>query len=1132
MQKALFARAGTDVATAEESYSAVYQKTIFCSRKILLMTKLVILLCTVTIIQAYANGQNISLSFKNAPLEKVFTAIEQQSGYHFVYTREEMAGTKPVSIEIKNASLETALETCFKEQPVTYTIRETYVIVKQKEEEIKTVVTNEKIIGKIINEAGEPIAGATITIKGSKVATASDNEGMFQLSYTGNYSQFIISSIGYVTKEITITGKNYFSITLQTAVNSLDETIVMAYGKTTRRLNTGNISKVSGEEISRQPVSNPLAALEGRVPGLVITQSSGVPGSAFKVRIQGQQSVGAKGNVLSRLVSNDPLFVIDGVPFAAGVNSLNQIISAAGNPDDGFGLSPFNLINPSDIESIEVLKDADATAIYGSRGANGVILITTKRGRAGNTKFNFNAYSGAGKITRTTRMLNTSEYVQMRLEGISNDGGVINSSSFFTPGYAPDLLFWDTTKYTDWKKLFTGGTANSTDIQGSISGGNENTQFLIGSGVHHETTVFPGDLRDNRTSVMFRLDHHSTNKKISIVFSGNYSIDNDNLNESDLTSSINLPPILPSLTDANGKLKWEDNGVLYSDVGVINPLSSLNNKYKSVSRNLLGNLTLGYQLLQGLTIRSNFGYNTTSNDENVIQPMAYANPAFVTTGSSTFGSRLIKSWIIEPQIEFNKAIKEGKLNFLAGGTLQQIENAAQFVSGTGYTNDELLRSINAAGEITGSDAYSEYKYSAIFGRLNYNWRNKYVLNISGRRDGSSRFGPGNQFANFIAGGTAWIFTEEKLFQKLLSIISYGKLKISYGTTGNDQIGDYKYISAWTSSTTPYQQIPALNPSRLANPDFAWEINKKLQGGIDLGFFNDKIMLTALYYRNRTNNQLVSYPLAVQTGFANLSAKNISALVQNTGFEFTISTKNISGKDFSWTTSANLTTGANKLISYPGLSVSSYASSYVIEQSLNVIYKFDFLGVDPATGIYKFRDVNNDGVLNAKDFVVSGNTDPKYYGGISNSISYKRINLNFLFEFRKQKGSDFRRDISTPPGSFANQPMAVLQRWQHPGDVKDVQKYSGYFDSPAAQIMTRFIASNGAYSNASFWRLKNLYLSYQLPGLKKMQGVNCLVFITGQNLITFTKYKGSDPENQNLYKLPPLQTIAGGIKLTL
>ncbi len=483
-------------------------------------------------------------------------------------------------------------------------------------------------------------------------------------------------------------------------------------------------------------------------------------------------------------------------------------------------------------------------------------------------------------------MLNTKQYLQMRLEGISNDGATINNSSFLTPGYAPDLMFWDTTAYTDWKDYFIGGTAKTTDLQASYSGGTQNTQYIIGVGAHSESTVFPGNLKDSKISTRFNLNHKSTNKKFSLGLSAIYSIDNNHLSGSDLTSSINMIPFLPGLVDASGKLKWEHNGVLYSDLGMQNPLQALNNSYKADNRTLMSNMALTYQLVKGFSIRTTLGYNTISSDESRISPIAFANPATATTGSASFGNRQIDSWVIEPQVEWTTTSGAGKLSILGGGSFQSIENNSETISASGYTSDDLLYSIAAGATLRGSNTYSEYKYNAIFGRLNYNWKNKYLIDLSGRRDGSSRFGTGNQFANFLAVGAAWIFTEETFFKKLKPVFSYGKIKLSYGSTGNDQIGDYKFKSTWTSTPNQYQQIPTLAPSRLANPDFAWEVNRKLQGGLDLGFLNDKVLMSASYYRNRTSNQLVSYPLPIQTGFASLGAKNIPAVIQNTGLEFT------------------------------------------------------------------------------------------------------------------------------------------------------------------------------------------------------------------------------------------------------
>jgi len=506
--------------------------------------KLVLLLTVILCLQAGAAGyaQTINLSLKNAKLEKVFKEIEKQSEYHFIYTREQLESTSNVTVEVKNASISTVLAICFKEQPIIYSLQETYIIIKRKEENKKPGLLAgsifKSISGIVADESGEAIASATVGIKGTNIATACNSNGEWSLDYEGEYTTLLISSIGYKAKEVFMQGKNYFNVVLEKSISSLDETIIIAYGKTTQRLNTGSVSKVTSAEISKQPVSNVLAALEGRVPGLVVTQTSGVPGSSFKVEIRGRSSLDLG---LSR---NDPLFIIDGVPFEPGNLPTNQLVMAANQPGNtsAGGLSAFNSVNPDDVESVEVLKDADATSIYGSRGANGVILITTKKGRAGKTKLSINLSAGWSEVTRTMDMLTTQQYVAMRREAISNDGFIPNVTAPFGNGYAPDLLLWDTTQYVNYKKLILGNTAFSTDANVSLSGGNSQTQFLISSGFHRETNVFSSDLSDKKGSVHFNIYHATTDKKLSINFSGFYSNDNNQLIQKDLTQYISLPP--------------------------------------------------------------------------------------------------------------------------------------------------------------------------------------------------------------------------------------------------------------------------------------------------------------------------------------------------------------------------------------------------------------------------------------------------------------------------------------------------------------------------------------------------------------------------------------------------------------
>lgn len=1104
--------------------------------KCILTMKLLILFTVITCLQASARsyGQTVSLSLQNAPLEKVFKEIKKQTGYSFVYTRAQLKNTLPITYQVKNGSLKDVLEQCFRNQPLSFVIEDKYIVVQTKATTVPPPTTQQlamTIAGKVMNEDGEVLPGATVNAKKSNKATSTNERGEFILKNIDENEVLVITSIGYYKEEIEIDKRNYLLIKLRVAIGTLDETIVMAYGKTSRRLNTGNITKVTAEEIERQPVSNPLAALQGRVPGLFISQTSGVPGSSFSVAIRGRTTLDPS---LSR---NDPLFVIDGVPFEPGNLATNQLRSAANKPRNTTqgGLSPFNTINPMDIESIEVLKDADATAIYGSRGANGVILITTKKGKSGRTSVSINIYNGWSRVTRPMDLLNTKQYLQMRREAILNDGFTPQATNgAFSNGYAPDILVWDTTKFVDYKKLVIGNTAMKTDANLSLSGGKENTQFLISASYHRETNVFSSNLTDKRASLNFNITHKSSDKKFTIQLSGFYSNDQNNLIQNDLTQYINLPPNF-DMYDSSGKPNWIQKGIAINNLNFLFssvPAAELLKKYSSVNDNLLGNLQLSYRITKYLIFRSSLGYNKFGSDEESSTPKASLNPLLNALASASFGNSVSKSWIIEPNLEYTRSLKVGRINILLGSTLQERKTKAENIIATDYTSDLLLSSVNAAGQIRATNNHSQYRYTAFFGRINYNILDKYIINLSGRRDGSSRFGPANRFTNFGAVGIAWIFSNEKLINEDIAFISFGKIRASYGITGNDQIGDYRYLDLWSSSGTPYQAMPGLIPASLFNPAYQWEKNKKFETAIDLGLAKDIILFSAAFSINRSNNQLINYKLPNQTGFSSV-IQNFPATVQNTTWELTVTSKNVTTENFRWTSSLNVTIPNNKLVSFPGLATSSYASLYKEGQSLNLIRLYQYEGVDPATGIYKVTDVNRDGIYNAEDFLFSKNIDPKYYGGLQNILSYKSFDFSFLFEFRKQWGRNYLAVLgNNQPGLAANQPNIVLNRWQNPGDIANVQKFTSSFAGAAAYGAAYLNNSDGSYSDASFVRLKNLSLSWLMPKqwLNRLHMESAKIYLQSQNLFVLTDYLGSDPETQDIFVLPPLKTVALGIQV--
>ncbi|HEU5053451.1 MAG TPA: SusC/RagA family TonB-linked outer membrane protein [Hanamia sp.] len=1058
-----------------------------------------------------------------------------------------MNKSNPVTVNIKDASIPDALAFCFASQPLSFIIVDKQVIVKDKGKETSAPSLKDTLAikGKVVNEQNEPVAGATVIVKGTEMAEATDEDGDFAFSVE-EHATLIISSIGYDPRKIVINGNAHLIIQMKRSYQALDETVFIAYGNTTRRFNTGSVSKVTSHDIQGQPVSNPLAALQGRVPGLAITTTSGLPGSSIIVQIRGQNSLNPDPN--NSLPPNDnPLFIIDGVPFAAqntNINQLASIVSPGNNVllnNSYGGISPFNTIDPSEIESIEVLQDADATAIYGSRGANGVILITTKRGKAGKTELTANLFTGLSQVAHTLPMMNTQQYLNMRREAFANDGitpSSVNPSDFRS--YAPDLTIYDQSKYTDWKKFFIGHSSYTTNVNTSVSGGSVNNQFFFGVGYFRQTYIYPGDFDYDRASVNFNFHRNSPDKKLSFDFSSIYSVDKNNSSGApDLLHAYAIDPNFPALLDENGNLVWNYKGASF---GVMsdNPLSYLKKKYSLSNFNLLSHLQIGYEILPDLRLRASLGYNKVNSTEYSGNPASSQNPEPPPIASAEFASKDLHDWIIEPQAEYNKRIDKSDINFLLGGTFEEDINSSSIMSGSGYSNDNLITSISGASNIIATDEYSQYRYDAIFGRLNYRYDQRYIIDLNARRDGSSRFGPRKQFGNFGSIGAAWIFLNESFLKKKFKWISFGKLRGSYGTTGNDAIGDYQYLSRWQPTYYYYQGGLGYLPQNVDNPDFSWAVTKKSEGALELGFLSNRLLLTAIFYRNISGNQLVDYQLPSQTGFLNVT-ENWSAKVENTGWQFVVTSTNIKTKKFSWNISFNLSIPKNRLVSFPGIESSSYATKYVIGRSLSVLNKFRYAGVNDTTGIFQFLTAGGvptyspENISNNKynDIQVVGDLDPKYYGGLSNSFEYKNFQLDIFIEFKKQTGANYLAQIygANVPGEEFNLPTALLSRWQKPGDKSEFEKLTADPTSFAGRAArTYFAQSSGVYNDASYIRFKNVSFSYEFPKLvKRIKAKTLRLYVKAENLLTITSYQGDDPETQNFYGVPPLRTIAIGFQ---
>jgi TonB-linked SusC/RagA family outer membrane protein len=524
-------------------------------------------------------------------------------------------------------------------------------------------------------------------------------------------------------------------------------------------------------------------------------------------------------------------------------------------------------------------------------------------------------------------------------------------------------------------------------------------------------------------------------------------------------------------------------------------------------------------------------------NEIQVEPRRSFNPAYSPSGGfAYFADNSIKTWIIEPQLNYRKVLGKGQLDILVGTTFQQDMRDRKGFAGSGYTNDALIEDITAASKLVTMDGtlYAQYRYNALFGRVNYTWGEKYILNFTGRRDGSSRYGPGNQFANFGSVGAAWIFSKEKWVIGRWPFLSFGKLRASYGSTGNDQIADYGYIDTYIPGP-PYQDTSGLYNNRLFNPNYSWEKNVKFEAGLELGFVQDRILLRTTYYNNRSSNQLVKYSLSGVTGFTSIRA-NIPAIVGNTGIEIELNTVNLRNRHFAWTTYFNLTIPRNKLLAFPGLESSSYNYYYAIGKPLSLYKGFRYLGVDQQKGVYTIDDVDKDGKLTNKDLAVMKNIGARLYGGWQSSLQYKNWQLDVLFQFVQQNG--YQSLYMNRPGSpYENMPIAVLDRWQKTGDKTDIQRFTQDLSSEAGIAAAYMAGTDKNIVDASFIRLKSLSLSYKLPAKwgQRLHLEGSQVYIQGQNLLTITDYPGREPENSILFQsdidgYPPLRVWTAGLRL--
>jgi TonB-linked SusC/RagA family outer membrane protein len=1084
----------------------------------------IVMLSALILVSVRSGAQNVTLNLKGVSLQQVFKEIHKQTGFEFFYSSHLLAGAHKIDIKVEDAPLIEVLNTCFKNQPIDYELVSNTIVVKEKthknEEQLSVTASSDqfthKIEGRVLDQDGVAVPGITVEVEGSSQATMTNEKGEFSLTRVNKNTVLVFTAVNVEKLETLVGDRTSITQTIQIKRSVLDDVQIIGYGTTSRRLNVGSIGSISAVDIENQPVINPLQALEGRVAGVEMTVTSGEPAAPVDIKIRGQNTAFA--------ATSYPLFIVDGV---ATQNNL----AFPGN----FGnLSPMSSINPLDIENITILKDADATSVYGSRGANGVVLINTKKGKAGPTSLSVDFSTGFNQASHLIEgFLKTPEYLAMRKQAFINDGIQPN------PVNAPDLTVWSQTAYTDWQKEMLGNTGSYSNVKASLSGGDDRVRYLLSAGYTYSEGIVWGTNYDKRASVHLNIENNSADKRFQMSTSIYYS--NEDIEKTWNNPLNRTPPNYP---------KYDSAGNVFIDPNHTRPNPwLLKNQYTTAGAdNLIANTVMGYRILSGLKISVSIGYSNYILDGFNAIPSYSIDPVsnYPAYNAATLSNGHTSTFVTEPQLDYNTHINKGKLHVMAGGTLQDQKAGSDYVTGQNFSSDALLHNLGAASIISDKGSgNTQYKYESVFTRVTYNWQDRYLINTSFRRDGSSRFGEGYKFGNFWSAAAGWIFSNENFFKSLNAVFNYGKLRGSYGTTGNDQIGDYQYLAFYAPNAQPYNGVSGIYSSQFTNSNYRWEETYKGDIGLDLGAFNNRILLTVDYFNNKSENLLAVIPLAPQSGYQNYTG-NLPAVVQNKGWEFTLNTVNIKNRDFSWSSTFNITLPKNTLLAYPDLDNSPYKYLFYVGKSIRSVKEFRFAGISPANGhvlFYTADGMVTDGsgspgnpvLIAPGDFTYVGTQDPSLFGGLGNILTYKSFELNFFLQFSESHTvNSFLGTTPLPFGAEQNTIQAMLNNtWTKPGQLASQPVLTTNNFTPAGDQFTNYSFNSSAnFVSNAYIRLKTLALTWNMPHnwssgakLKHVQ-----VYVQAQNLFTITSYVGLDPEST--LSVPVLKTILFGLRAEL
>ena len=1109
-----------------------------CRKSTLIMKISIVLLLLSLQVSATNYAQKLNLKENNISLAGVFKKIESQSNYRFYYSNDVVPSDKFVSVNVLNASIQDVLKEVFAGSDFTWNIvNKNKIVVSSRYEKVPAIEAAAfagRITGVVTDENGDPLDNVSIIVKGTSTGTTTNKDGRFVIEITGDNAILEITRVGYETKEIVVSGNEELNIILEAQRGSMEEIVVVGYGTQKRGKVTAAISSVPMREIQDMPVSNVASALQGKIPGVIVQQSSGVPGSNPSIKVRGFGSINA---------GNSPLIVVDG-----------NIV----------GPDVFALLNNNEIESIDVLKDASSSAIYGSRGANGVVMVTTKKGKAGRTAVKLDVYSGVQQVSKKMDILNSVEFADLAKEAANNaylenvpgakvtDPNDVRPATYLRYRYPRGEVFdWfdfdnpSKLPYYDFQDMIF-RNARISNYQATISGGNEKVRFSTSGGyLDQEGIMLSSGLK--RYSVRANVDADVSSKfRVGVGILPTYRIRREVLAEGHWASNAVINAALAAIPMAP---VYADDGVTYSSQaavaapynypGVTNPLANITEYHsKLYSSDVLSNVYAEYKILPDLSYRASGNVNFNSNRRNAYRtskmPLNQLLPPTVSTGSG-FSDQGI-SWLFNQVLNYTRVLNEvHNLGALAGMESTKYNYQVLSASGSSYPND-LVETLNASasGSTTAaSSSIVENSTVSYFARVNYSYLNKYLVNLSVRRDGSSIFGPNRRWGTFPAASVGWRVKDES-FMRNLSSLSELKLRASYGLSGNNAFSSYYPYAALLSTDNYTFNNKLVNGLRILSPEnreLSWEKNQQFDIGIDLGLFNNRIYLVADYYERITQDLLLSVNVPTITGFSTV-VQNIGKM-ENKGWEFALNTRNFQG-EFTWNTNANISFNRNKVLALgptgdPIRSASGIGETNItlIGEPIGSFFGYKQIGIfknqaeldaypHDATskpGDVKYEDVNKDGKINANDRTVIGNNQPDFIYGLTNILGYKGFDLNIAIQ--GTKGGEIlnlsRRFYENLEGG-QNQLTTVLNRWRSENDPGD---------GKTPRATPRTTGNNNAVSSrwvedGSYLRIQNVSLGYRFPSslVNKARLNGARVYISAQNLYTWTKYLGYNPEVSN------------------